>query len=71
MISRLLLTLIRAYQLLLSPYFGTQCRFSPRCSHYTAEAISRHGAVKGCCLGARRIFRCHPWHEGGYDPVPK
>ena len=68
---RALLALIRVYQLLLSPYFGTQCRFTPSCSHYAAEAISLHGPTKGIYLGTRRIFRCHPWHTGGYDPVPK
>lgn len=69
--ARALLALIRLYQLLLSPHFGTQCRFTPTCSHYAAEAISQYGAAKGAYLGARRIFRCHPWHAGGYDPVPK
>ncbi len=69
--SRLMLGIIRVYQYLLSPYFGTQCRFTPSCSHYAAEAITMHGAAKGGYLATRRIFRCHPWHEGGYDPVPK
>ncbi len=69
--SRLMLAIIRVYQYLLSPYFGTQCRFTPSCSHYAAEAITLHGATKGGYLASRRIFRCHPWHEGGYDPVPK
>ena len=70
-VSRALLGLIRAYQYLLSPHYGTQCRFTPSCSHYAAEAIAYHGPVKGCCLATGRIFRCHPWHSGGYDPIPK
>ena len=70
MISRLLVGLIRGYQLALSPYFGRQCRFEPTCSHYAQEAIVKYGALRGSWLGMRRIARCHPWCEGGYDPVP-
>lgn len=61
---------ITLYQLTLSGLIGNQCRFYPSCSQYTREAISRHGALKGSAMGVRRICRCHPWHEGGYDPVP-
>ena len=68
--KRLLLAIIRAYQFLLSPWVGNQCRFYPTCSHYAAEAIDRHGAVRGVWLALRRIGRCHPWHPGGMDPVP-
>jgi putative membrane protein insertion efficiency factor len=68
--ARILLALIRFYQLALSPYFGTQCRFSPTCSAFASEAIARHGAFKGAWLALGRISRCHPWHSGGYDPVP-
>jgi putative membrane protein insertion efficiency factor len=64
------LALIRLYQLTLSNLVFTQCRFVPTCSHYTYEAVKRHGALKGCWLGMRRILRCHPFHPGGYDPVP-
>jgi putative membrane protein insertion efficiency factor len=67
---RILIALIRAYQYLLGPWWGRGCRFEPSCSHYAVEAIERHGALCGCTLATRRIFRCHPWHEGGFDPVP-
>jgi len=64
------LGLIRAYQLTLSHFVFTQCRFEPTCSRYTYEAVERYGALKGCWLGVRRILKCHPFHAGGYDPVP-
>ena len=66
----LLLAIIRFYQLVLSPMLGSNCRFYPSCSAYTAEAIQKHGSLKGIYLGARRISRCHPWNAGGFDPVP-
>ena len=67
---RVLIGIIRAYQYLLSPWWGSQCRFTPTCSHYAVEALQRHGALAGSWLAARRILRCHPWSAGGYDPVP-
>ncbi len=68
--QRCLVGLVRAYQIALSPYFGSQCRFTPTCSQYTREAIEKHGALKGTWLGIKRIGHCHPRHPGGYDPVP-
>jgi putative membrane protein insertion efficiency factor len=61
---------IRAYELTLRPVIGANCRFYPNCSAYAREAIATHGAARGSLLGARRILRCHPWHPGGFDPVP-
>lgn len=63
--------LIRAYQLLISPVLPPSCRFTPTCSAYAMEAVARHGAVRGSWLAARRVCRCHPWNEGGWDPVPE
>lgn len=62
--------LIRCYQLVLSPLLGSVCRFSPSCSSYAIEAFQRHGLIKGSVLAVKRLLRCHPWNEGGYDPVP-
>ena len=70
MLKTLLIKFISLYQLALSPFIGGQCRFHPTCSQYTKEAIETHGSMKGSFLGARRISKCHPWHQGGYDPVP-
>lgn len=63
-------TLIRAYQLLVSPLLGPRCRFHPSCSQYALEAIELHGALRGSLLALRRLACCHPFHAGGYDPVP-
>lgn len=68
--QHLLIGLIRGYQLLLSPFIGNQCRFTPTCSRYAREAVERHGAIKGSWMAMRRVSRCHPWHHGGHDPVP-
>ncbi len=62
--------LIRAYQLIVSPWLGPRCRFHPSCSSYALEAIDRHGAWRGSGLALRRLGRCHPWNPGGFDPVP-
>lgn len=70
LLKRLLYGLIRGYQVLLSPLFGATCRYYPTCSHYAIEAIEIHGALKGSYLTIKRILRCHPFCEGGFDPVP-
>lgn len=67
---QILMWIIRGYQLLLSPWFGARCRFYPSCSCYAHTAIERYGALHGTWLGLRRLLRCHPFHKGGYDPVP-
>ncbi len=70
MMKRLLLGLVRAYRLLLSPWLGNACRFEPTCSVYALQAIEQHGAAAGGYLVLRRLARCQPWCEGGHDPVP-
>lgn len=67
---RLLAAAIRVYQRVISPALPPACRFTPSCSHYALEAITRHGALRGSWLAARRLARCHPFHPGGFDPVP-
>jgi len=67
----LLLLLVRGYQLGISPFLGQNCRFYPSCSNYATEAIREHGALRGTALAAKRLCRCHPWHPGGLDPVPR
>lgn len=68
--KKLLLSIIKFYQKAISPLTPPTCRFHPTCSHYGFEAIETHGALKGSWLAIRRISKCHPFHEGGYDPVP-
>lgn len=70
LLSRLMIGAIRFYQLAISPALPPSCRFYPTCSEYTLQAIAKYGALKGLWLGVRRIARCHPFHPGGYDPVP-
>jgi uncharacterized protein len=66
----MLLLLLRGYQYAIRPLLGANCRFYPSCSEYAREAIERHGALRGTWLALRRITRCHPYHPGGFDPVP-
>ena len=63
--------LILLYRRLLSPIMGRSCRYFPSCSEYAFESIDEHGALKGTWMGIKRVGRCHPWHDGGYDPVPR
>jgi putative membrane protein insertion efficiency factor len=69
-ICRVLIIFIRAYQVAVSPLLGPSCRFYPSCSHYAMEALDKHGGLKGCYLIFCRMIRCHPFTEGGVDPVP-
>jgi hypothetical protein len=66
----ILLALLGVYQYLFRPLLGSHCRFAPSCSDYAKEAIAKHGAARGSVLALRRILRCHPYHPGGFDPVP-
>jgi len=63
--------LVRFYQAAISPYLPASCRFTPTCSHYTIEALQKHGLLKGGWLSIKRISSCHPWGRSGYDPVPE
>ncbi|MFI5236419.1 MAG: membrane protein insertion efficiency factor YidD [Ignavibacteriales bacterium] len=65
-----LIILIKTYQLLISPLFPPSCRFTPTCSHYSVEALKKHGIIKGSWLSIKRILKCHPWGGSGFDPVP-
>ena len=67
---RIIILIIRGYQYVISPYIAPSCRYCPSCSNYSIEAFQRFGLVRGLILSVRRIFSCHPWHHGGYDPVP-
>jgi len=65
-----LIATIRLYRYAISPYLGASCRFHPSCSAYAIDALERHGPIKGLRLALSRLGRCHPWHDGGFDPVP-
>jgi uncharacterized protein len=65
----ILISLLRFYKAVISPWLPPSCRFVPTCSEYAREAIERHGALRGSMMGVRRLLRCHPFHPGGYDPV--
>jgi hypothetical protein len=69
-VKKIALGLIKLYQSTISKVLPSSCRYTPTCSEYTSEAINRYGFFKGTWMGTKRIARCHPWHEGGYDPVP-
>lgn len=68
--KKIIIYLIKFYQITLSPILGANCRFQPTCSQYMIEAINLHGVLKGVGLGLKRISKCHPWGSKGYDPVP-
>jgi uncharacterized protein len=67
--QRVLILLLRGYKFAISPLLPSACRFRPTCSEYMMDAIAKHGVARGVWLGLRRLGRCHPFHEGGYDPV--
>jgi len=69
--QKILVMLLKVYQYLVSPWFGQTCRFYPSCSCYAIEAVEKRGVLMGLWLTIRRIGRCHPWHPGGFDPVPE
>lgn len=71
MLARILIALVRFYQSAISPWFPASCRYHPTCSAYAADAIRRHGSLRGVYLSVRRVARCHPWGGYGYDPVPQ
>lgn len=68
--TRILLFLVKTYQYLISPMFAPSCRYTPTCSEYAVQALKKYGALKGFWLSMKRVGRCHPWHDGGYDPLP-
>ena len=68
--SKLIITIIRAYQIIISPFKPNCCRFYPSCSNYCIEAVKQHGILRGLWYGLRRIISCNPYNSGGYDPVP-
>ena len=70
-VKKIVILPIRFYQIFISPMLGSNCRFSPTCSHYMIHAIQEWGVLKGVWLGLKRIFKCHPWGPHGHDPVPK
>ncbi len=70
MMQHLLMGVVKGYRLLLSPWLGSACRFTPTCSAYALQALADHGAAKGSYLTLRRLGRCHTWCDGGHDPVP-
>jgi putative membrane protein insertion efficiency factor len=70
MMQTVLMGLVKAYRLLLSPWLGSACRFEPTCSAYSLQALQAHGAAAGTYLTLARLARCHPWCAGGHDPVP-
>jgi putative membrane protein insertion efficiency factor len=70
MIKQTLIALIKAYQYCISPFLAPSCRFYPTCSVYAISAIKKHGSIKGFFLAVKRILKCHPFHPGGFDPIP-
>ena len=70
LVQKVVIGLIKGYQLLISPFFRAKCRYLPSCSEYAIEAIHKHGPLRGALIAVKRILRCHPWGGSGYDPIP-
>ena len=70
LLKHLFIKVIKIYQRFISPFFPSSCKFSPSCSKYGIEALNKYGAIKGSLLTIKRILRCNPWSDGGYDPIP-
>lgn len=68
--ARAVVAVLRFYKLAISPWLPAACRFYPTCSEYMSQAVARHGVRRGLWMGLKRLLRCHPFHEGGFDPVP-
>lgn len=68
---RIFISCIKSYQYLMSPLMASHCRFHPSCSSYAIQSIEQHGVLRGCFLATKRLLRCHPFHPGGFDPVPE
>lgn len=68
--KKIIIFFLHCYRVVISPYMGDCCRFFPSCSEYAQEAVEKHGSLKGLYLTLRRLLRCHPFHRGGFDPVP-
>ena len=71
MLEKVAIKIVRGYQLAISPLLGPSCRFSPTCSQYAIDAMRQHGLIKGIVLAVIRLSKCHPFHAGGFDPVPE
>jgi len=69
--KKIIILLVKAYRAVISPLIPPSCIYTPTCSQYAIEAVEKHGAVRGTVLAVKRLSRCHPWHKGGYDPVPE
>jgi putative membrane protein insertion efficiency factor len=70
LLKLLIINIIKIYQRFISPFFPSSCKFSPSCSRYGIEAINKHGAIRGSYLTVKRVLKCNPWNNGGYDPIP-
>ena len=70
LLKLLIINIIKIYQLFISPFFPSSCKFSPSCSKYGIEAINKYGAIRGSFLTVKRVLKCNPWNNGGYDPIP-